>query len=201
MTNFNFQPRGKKSDFGWHSRGYLPHFDGGEITQFITFRLFDSMPQKVLKKWKETAATDVEFRKKVEAYLDSGYGECWLKKEEVAELVQNSLLFHDKNRYRLISWVVMPNHVHTLLTPLESEHLSEIVHSIKSYTAQKSNRLLNRAGQFWQREAFDRYIRNKRHFDNVIRYIEENPVKAGLCDRPEEWRFGSAYFKKGVEDT
>ena len=189
MVNYNFQPRGLKSEFGWHSRGYIPHFDGGEVTQFITLRLCDSMPQNVLKKWKETAATDAEFRKRVEIYLDSGYGECWLKNEGVAELVQNSLLFNDKNKYRLISWVVMPNHVHMLLTPLENEHLDEILHSIKSYTAQESNRLLNRMGQFWQHESFDRYVRNERHFDNVIRYIKENPVKAGLCARPEEWRF------------
>jgi REP element-mobilizing transposase RayT len=177
MIDYNFQPRGLKSEFGWHRRGYIPHFDGGEVTQFITLRLCDSMPQSVLKKWKESSATEVEFRRKVEGYLDSGYGECWLKNEKVAELVQDSLFFHDKDMYRLISWVIMPNHAHMLLTPLENEHLDEILHSIKSYTAQKSNKLLGRTGQFWQYESFDRYIRNQLHFDNVVRYIENNPSK------------------------
>ncbi|HLA95349.1 MAG TPA: hypothetical protein VK612_06490 [Pyrinomonadaceae bacterium] len=95
MVDFNFQPKGEKSDYGWYSRGYIPHFDGGAVCQFITSRLCDSMPQSVLKKWKESSASDVEFRKKVEGYLDSGYGECWLKNEKVAQLVENSLLFHD----------------------------------------------------------------------------------------------------------
>jgi REP element-mobilizing transposase RayT len=181
MVDFNFQPKDEKSDYGWYGRGYIPHFDGGQVTQFLTLRLRDSMPQNVLKMWKETSATDAEFRKKVEVYLDSGYGECWLKNEKIAELVQNSFLFHDKNKYRLISWVVMPNHAHMLLTPLENEHLPEILHSIKSYTAQKSNKLLGRAGQFWQYEAFDRYIRNNKHFDNTIRYIENNQSKQAFA--------------------
>lgn len=82
MVNYNFQPRGEKSDFGWHSRGYIPHFDGGEVCQFITIRLHDSVPQKVLDNWKKVAANDAEFRRKIEGYLDSGYGECWLREED-----------------------------------------------------------------------------------------------------------------------
>lgn len=198
MVNYNFQPRGEKSDFGWHSRGYIPHFDGGEVCQFITIRLYDSVPQKVLDSWKKVAANDTEFRRKVEGYLDSGYGACWLKEEKVATIVENSVRFYDAERYRLISWVIMPNHVHLLMRPMEKEHLSDILHSIKSYTAQDANKLLGRSGQFWQHESFDRYIRNQNHFDNVVEYIEQNPVKAGLCDIASEWRFGSAHFKSGV---
>jgi putative DNA methylase len=198
QMDHNFKPKETPSDFGWHSRGYIPHFDGGEICQFVTLRLHDSMPQKVLEKWKESSASDAEFRRKVEGYLDSGYGECWLKNERIATLVQDCLRYHDAKKYKLISWTVMPNHVHLLARPLENEHLSEILHSIKSYSAQESNKLLGRKGQFWQRESFDRYIRNVDHFVNVIQYVENNPVKAGLCETPGEWRFGSAYFKKGV---
>ena len=58
------------TNFGWRSRGYLPHFDGGEVSQFITTRLFDSLPQGVLEKWRveleREEITDVEFRKKIE---------------------------------------------------------------------------------------------------------------------------------------
>ncbi len=90
----------------------------------------------------------------------------------------------------------MPNHLHVLLKPFEGIEIGEIAHSIKSYTAHEANKILGRKGSFWQPEPFDRYIRNRDHFVNVIEYIENNPVKARLCSRPEDWRFSSAYVKK-----
>jgi hypothetical protein len=90
--------------FGWHSRGYLPHFDGGELAQFITFRLFDALPGSVLIGWKEdlkhepSAEAESIMRRRVEAYLDRGYGSCYMKCHEVAEMVQQAILFHDKNK-------------------------------------------------------------------------------------------------------
>lgn len=134
---------------GWHSRGYLPHFDGGEILQFITLHLGDALPQKVIESWKlelererdEKAQKVLYWR--VEKYLDGGYGECFLKREDIAAHIQTSLLHFDGERYKLISWVIMPNHLHFLLKPLNDYSLSSIMHSIKSFTAQKANRLLN----------------------------------------------------------
>jgi hypothetical protein len=81
-TNYNFQPKGFRSNLGWYDRGYIPHFDGGEIAQFLTFRLFDSLPQSVIEKWREETADQGEegkiiFRKNVEKYLDKGCGECF----------------------------------------------------------------------------------------------------------------------------
>jgi putative transposase len=72
--NYNFQPKNFRSKQGWYRRGYLPHFDGGETAQFITFRLFDSLPQEILEKWRAEIFDEkgeIEFRKKVESYLDS----------------------------------------------------------------------------------------------------------------------------------
>ena len=188
----NFQPRGLKGEFGWYEGKSLRHFDSEEQTQFITIRLFDSMPQALLETWRAEAKSDAAFRKRIERFLDNGYGECWFRKEAVAAIIQNALLFHHEKLYLLIAWVIMPNHVHFLLRPLPGKHLDKILHSIKSYTAHEANKLMARAGQFWQHESFDRYIRNQRHFDAVIRYIENNPVKAGLCRNAEEWRFSSA---------
>jgi hypothetical protein len=88
----------------------------------------------------------------------------------------------------------MPNHVHTLFSSEAGWTLSQIAHSWKSYTANECNRLLKRKGEFWQRETFDRYIRNEQHYENVVKYIKHNPVKAGLCARPEDWRWSSAYL-------
>jgi putative DNA methylase len=197
-------PRQKNPDVprGWHSRGYLPHFDGGEIPQFITLRLADSMPQEFLDRWREELSReqnvniDAALRKRIEFFLDQGYGECYLGDSRVAELVQNSFLFFDGQRYRLTAWVVMPNHAHMLLTPCAGHELSDILHSLKSYTANEANKLLRRSGQFWQTESFDRWVRDANHFAKVIAYIENNPVKARLCKKPEDWPFSSAWFGK-----
>jgi len=194
--DYNFKPRETPEDFGWHDRGYLPHFDAGSLPQFITFRLDDSMPQELLDEWRPIAVTDAAFRKRIEAYLDSGHGSCWLRDKRVATMMQDALLFHKGSQYTLHAWVVMPNHVHVLLTPLEDVHLPTITHSIKSYTANEANKIIGQSGQFWQIESFDRYIRNSKHFVSVIRYIENNPVKARLCKSPEEWPFSSASFRK-----
>lgn len=197
MTDYNFQPKGYNSEQGWYFRN-LPHLDKDENPQFITARLFDSLPKKVLDKWRkelEENNNEAAFRKKIEQFLDSGYGECFLNIPEVAELVQNSLLFHNDSKYKIISWVVMPNHIHFLVKPFANVGLEEITHSIKSYTAHEANKMLNRSGTFWQQESFDRYIRNQKYYVNVIKYIENNPVKAGLCAKKDDWKYSSAYFR------
>ena len=185
----------------WHSRGYLPHFDDGKKTQFVTIRLFDSMPQLVLDRWRKELEqeslekVDAILRRRIEYYLDQGYGSCYLKNKDVAEMIQNNFLFHDDIKYRLSAWVVMPNHAHSLLTQKKVYSLSEVIHSIKSYTSKEANKILKRKGRFWQKEPFDRYIRDGKHFANVIAYIENNPVKARLCKEPSDWVYSSAWFK------
>lgn len=153
------------------------------------------MPQDLLDKWRRELPDDVEFRKKIEGYLDAGYGECWLGQDAVATIVQDSLRRNDGEKYRLIAWVIMPNHIHFLLRPKEDHSLSEILHTIKSYTAHEANKVLGRTGQFWQPEAFDRYIRNEKHHAATIVYIENNPVKAGLCEVAADWKYRSAYYR------
>ena len=183
---------------GWHSRGYLPHFDGGEVAQFVTFHLADSLPVSLLKRWKEQLESqpegvrELELYERVETYLDKGYGSCYLKDVQIAELIQGSLLHFDQQKYRLFAWVIMPNHVHFLLKPLADNSLSDILHSIKSYTATESNKILGRKGEFWQEDYFDRYIRSEDHYWFTANYIKNNPVKAGLCKSPEEWHYSSA---------
>ena len=185
---------------GWYTRGYLPRFDAGENrTQFITCRLYDSLPQKVLARFKEELRLrNIEHieREKlilIEKYVDAGYGHCFLKERPVATIIQDALKRYDGERYRLYAWVVMPNHIHVLLRQVSGFKLEKIIHSLKSFTAQESNKVLGREGKFWMREAFDRYIRDEEHFGRALRYIENNPVKAKLCVRPEDWEFSSAW--------
>jgi len=184
---------------GWYGRSYLPHFDGGEIPQFITIRLADSLPQNILERWRQELAhdkiTDADFRRRVEHYLDQSYGSCVLGDERVAKIVRDNLLHFDGVKYRLHAWVVMPNHIHFLAVPKEGHTLAEIVHSCKSFTAHEANNILSRSGRFWFPEPFDRYIRNYEHFEKTCSYIENNPVKAKLCKKPSDWPFSSAHFR------
>ena len=183
---------------GWYSREYLPHFDGGETPQMVTFNLNDALPQRLLQEWSNALAhrpkreVDLEMRKRIQVYLDRGAGSAWMKDPRIAKTVQDSRLFFDGTRYRLHAWVVMPNHVHALPAPRAGWELEDILHSWKSYTANESNKLLGRKGEFWQTETYDRFIRDEKHYHNAIAYIENNPVKAGLCKRPGDWPWSSA---------
>ena len=133
---------------------------------------------------------------KVEKYLDQGIGNCYLRRTEIAEMMEENLLKFDGVKYKLHAWVIMPNHVHLLLTPKEGYSLSEIVHSCKSYTSNQANRILDITGRFWFPEPFDRFMRDYEHFEKTFNYIERNPVKAGLCENQSDWRFSSAWHRK-----
>jgi REP element-mobilizing transposase RayT len=190
---------------GWYSRGYLPHFDGRALPQFISLHLFDSIPAPVVERWKREfdlsrASPDrVLLQRRVEKYLDQGYGAAFMKDRRIAIMIQNVLLGFDGESYRLSAWVIMPNHIHMLATRFEDFTLANIMQSFKSITSHKANRILKREGQFWMPDYFDRYIRDREHLATTVRYIEENPVKAQLCKCPELWPFSSAAFRKSKE--
>lgn len=197
MLNY---PKKEEGPRGWYNRGRLQHFDGGVINQFITFRLWDSLPNNFIEKWRnrldpKDSVSEAEYRKKVEMFLDRGHGECFLKYRKIAEMIRDSLLFHHNKKYILKCWVIMPNHLHILLCPKEGNDIASVMHSIKSFTAHEANKILDRTGRFWQPEYYDRFIRNEEHFRNVFKYIERNPVKAGLCTEPGDWEFSSAFGK------
>ncbi|HOV21018.1 hypothetical protein [Ottowia sp.] len=100
---------------GWHSRGYLPHLDHASLIQSITFRLADALPAQVIERLRLGEADDAHFRQGLEDQLDAGHGECLLREPALAQTVENALLHFDGQRYRLLAWVVMPNHVHALI--------------------------------------------------------------------------------------
>jgi len=196
----NPQMLGVVAQRGWYSRGYLPHFDGGQTPQMVTFRLIDSFPTKCLGEWAdelaamESGQAECERRRRIEEYLDKGFGTACLTLPAVGQIILQALNCFNGQRYRIHAWTIMPNHVHVLLTPNES--LSQILHSWKSFTANKANSVMGRTGSFWQREYFDRAVRNEEHFAAAIDYIHNNPVKAGLCQTPTEWLLSSASPKQ-----
>jgi REP element-mobilizing transposase RayT len=191
-------------DIATRHGAYLPHWTREYATYAVTFRLSDSLPQTVLAAWvhereeiealaaKEGRRLSVSeenrlralHSERVEAYLDAGLGECYLSDSRVAECVCEAIRRFDGERYHLRAWCIMPNHMHVLVEPVAPHTLITILHSWKSFTAHAANRILKRTGMFWQAEYYDHLIRDDGDFDHALRYIEENPAKAGLADWP-----------------
>jgi REP element-mobilizing transposase RayT len=121
---------------------------------------------------------------KAEQCLDGGLGECHMRDPRIAKIVADTIRHFDGQRYQLIAWCVMPNHVHVIFSPLGEETLETILHAWKSYSAHEANTLLRRTGHFWQREYFDHIVRNETSLHKIIRYVEDNPQKAGLQNWP-----------------
>ncbi len=133
---------------GWHSRGFLPHFDATGISQAITYHLGDSLPRRLLDALRFELQTtshekkDVCSRKRIEAYLDAGYGSCLLRDPVMARIIVENWMHYDGIRYRLLAWVVMPSHVHVLIHTDTSASLGRIVQGWKGYTGREISRTL-----------------------------------------------------------
>jgi hypothetical protein len=175
-------------------RHNLPHWQQNDTWIFATWRLADSLPQSKLDQWKEErsiwlghhpqpwdekteAAYHKRFSSRIDEWLDAGSGSCLLRQPQNSLIVGNSLQHFDGERYCLASYVVMPNHVHVLFSPLPDHSLPEIIHSWKRHTARLINLRESRDGPFWQADYWDRLIRSQKHFDWVIGYISKNPSK------------------------
>ena len=172
----------------------LPHWEQDGRTYFVTFRTGDSIPAELArafqgeldiwlgahpKPWSEKIAREYweRFGSRLEKWLDEGHGACVLRNAEIARIVGSALQFHEGKRCAQSAWVVMPNHIHTLFSLTESEELSRLLHSWKSFTASEINRRTGQSGTFWQKDYFDRLIRNAKHFWACARYIRKNPAK------------------------
>lgn len=184
---------------GWRSRGHLPHADFAGLTQAVTFRLGDALPDAVLERLRlevthemagDTAAERRAFllSNRVQAWLDAGHGSCRLVRTGNQQAVSDELHRHDGIRYRLDAYVVMPNHVHVLLGT-GSTALGKIIQGWKGASARTINGLDGLAGSLWQREYYDRFLRDEEHAIAAIRYIAANPEKAriGGRDWPGLW--------------
>jgi REP element-mobilizing transposase RayT len=203
---------------GIHTRGYLPHVKHENASYFVTYRLGDSLPKEALLRLEgqraqslrtleeakrngrasvaDEEAINRDFRRQIERYLDAGHGACHLRKPAIADLTAESLLHFANQRYLLREWVVMPNHVHVMVWPMPNFLLGEIIKTWKQYTSRHAREMLHLPAKgFWQPESFDHWIRNDEERARIARYIRNNPVKAGLCARPEDWRWSSAWHR------
>ena len=195
----------------WRSRGYLPHFDSPEAVQHVSFHLADSLPKEAWERLendlRSVPSTHQEEarRKRLDAWIDAGHGSCILREPRIAEMVQTALLNFDGVRYSVFAWCVMPNHVHVIFQPLSDWTVAKILASWKKFTARRINDYLRSVRQtegtgsavvpVWHREYWDRYVRDESHFEVVLEYVNQNPVKAGLVDQAEDWRWRSAHLE------
>jgi REP element-mobilizing transposase RayT len=166
----------------------LPHLYQVGRPLFVTWRLFGSLPRN--RRFPEL--TSGEAFVAMDRILDSAKtGPRYLAMAEISQMVTEAILCRDQRQYELHAFVVMANHVHLLITPML--HVARIMHSLKRYTAAEANRILGRTGQrFWQEESYDRLVRDGREFDRIRNYIDNNPVKAGVVSRPEDYCWSSA---------
>ena len=168
----------------------LPHFQPDGEHQFVTWRLAGSLPAAQPSVLYATPGHAFAAKDRL---LARGSGPVWLSDTRVAQRVAEAILTgdFDKGLYDLQAWVVMPNHVHLLTLP--KSPLAKITHWLKGKTARDANLLLGLSGQpFWQHESYDHWVRHEAQFNRIARYIEENPVAAGLLTAPEDWRWSSA---------
>ncbi len=202
-------------DYRYFYRRYLPHIQPVDTILFVTYSVkfeypnsfYESLKRKkddFLKGLKHISEKDQKekmynFNKSQFDITDNFIAKLikspeWLRNPQIANIIKNSLFYKHKKEYDLICYCIMPNHVHILIKPLFKTEdrpfsIASIMKNHKSYTAVKSNEILKRNGQFWHWGYYDHYIRDEKEFYNVIRYILNNPVKAGLVKNYEDWEF------------
>ena len=172
-------------------RRKLPHLQPEDFWLFLTWRLWGSLPPLLVPTRYPTAGQAFVAEDRVLARQRSG--PLWLRDARIAGLVAETILAGESERrlYELCAWVVMPNHVHMLILP--TVDVPVVTRWLKGSTARRANQLLGRIGQrFWQDESYDHYARGPKQRGLIIKYIEENPVSAGLVDSAEDWEWSSA---------
>ena len=170
----------------WQRR--LPHWVPDEAIVFVTWRRAGTLPHapSVIRDGRSFVDHD--------RLLDqAATGPRWLVDPRIAAMFVEALNYGESARhaYRLLAWTVMPNHVHLVLRP--THPLPDVMRWLKAATAVRANAVLGRGGSaFWQREYFDRWLRSEKELAATIRYVERNPVTAGLVTQPEGWPWSSA---------
>jgi putative transposase len=192
----------------------LPHFQKNDVYYFVTIRLSGSLPIKVILQLQEeqkqkmdeiSSLVEKSFEEKVllkdeqqrryfgkfDKLLDNPKsGPMWLKDPSIAEMVKESIHFYDGKKYELMCFTIMSNHAHLVFRILKNDYpLHKVMQSLKGYSGKKANELLGLSGEFWQHESYDRIVRDDKECERIITYILNNPVKVGLVDKWEDWKY------------
>jgi putative transposase len=192
-----------------------PHWSQAGAVVFITFRTHDSIPREVIERWDhekqewlrahgnasgqhwsvivptlpERDRTEFQrtFDRCKDVFLDSCHGRCLLRRPELANIVADSLMHFEGDRYRMGDFAIMPNHVHLLAVFPTAEAMRRQCDSWLHYTAFRINQTIGAKGQFWQEEPFDHLVRSPEQYEYLRQYIADNPARAGL--KPGEYHY------------
>jgi REP element-mobilizing transposase RayT len=182
-------------------RRHLPHWFPDRSIIFVTWRLAGSAPPVTPEILTAENTGRIPFHVRDERLDRCSSGPFWLRDERIARAVQDALQHGAvRQSYDLYAWAIMPNHVHAVLEP--HVPMPATMRRLKGRTSRIANRILGRSGQrFWQDESYDHWIRSPQELADVIRYVEGNPVKAGLVSTEEQWAWSSARFRAGGQTT
>ncbi len=201
-----------------YKRRDIPHWDFADAVQHISFRLSDSLSQNQLNILKKQVEDDPPSRRvyylhrEIEEWINRGIGSCILRIPELAQCVIDSLNLLNEKRYHLYHWVIMPNHIHVLIRVFPHNPMCDIVNSWKHHTSKRFDEILHNLkssrrfqagyieniintfqGNYWIIDYWDVCVRSKKQFQLESDYIANNPVKAGLVKRPEDYLWSSFY--------
>ncbi len=207
-------------------RRNLPHWLPEGQTFFITYRLTNSLPMHVIQQLQDEREREQQriraqfsglqqqqelynLAKRYFGHFDAWLDRCvaesprWLAQEDIARIVADQIHALDSQRYRLVAYCIMPNHVHELVDtsdyafpeiaphegPAAPYPLTDIMRLLKGRTSRLCNQALGRTGAFWHHESYDHVVRDGKEFERIFRYILDNPVKAGLVKEWRDWPF------------
>ncbi len=172
----------------------LPHWQQNDAVMFLTCRLADSLPQSKLAEYRDlierfdhhfndmTGQSDDEHRKlqeqaseRIQQWLDAGMGSCILRSGKEREIVSDSLKYIDGKKIHTYAYVIMPNHLHILLSPLDSTPITDTFENLKKFMTRKINKVTGRTDKIWQKYHFDTLVRSRQDFDETVMYIIQNP--------------------------
>lgn len=212
----------KNLDYREFYRRNLPHIQPRGAAFLVNFRLAGSLPKEVIESLRieseilEKRLLAIKepserfllrereqrklFGKWDDALHKSQTGPFWLQDNRIAQIIADSMLYHDGNWFDVLAYCIMPNHVHLVIAPYESSDtadfsLSRIMHNIKRNSANHANKVLGRTGAFWQHESYDHFARDNAELERIIKYVLHNPVKAGLIDDWTKWKWTYTKFK------
>lgn len=179
----------------FHKRN-LPHLYYNEGIYFITYRLCGSIHPDQLKKLQGIISSSADkeqkkiFKKYDELLEVSSNNIKHLSNPKISDVCKESIMFFNKKDIRVICYCIMPNHVHLVFELInKNKSITDLMKSIKRYSAKKANEILETKGRFWQVESFDRLVRDERELYNIIKYVLLNPVKAGLVENYTDWQY------------
>ena len=190
-------------------RQRLPHIQSPNAVYFVTYRLYGSIPvniieqsylekehalQQLIKSNQFSPSDEYNLQKKYfaafDSFLDTNPNDpYWLQIPQIAQCVYDSLLYLQTTEIDLYCFTIMSNHVHAVFSLKgDNKDLYKVMQSHKSFTAKKGNEILQREGAFWEPESYDHILRNG-EYGNIVNYILQNAVKAGLVKKWEDWKW------------